>query len=375
MLSHLTRFKELTNVFKLGQDIQLENPQIDIRFYKFKSQRSFTGVCGEENSFISSDYVEENRAFEYPVFVPSNVQKHDEAILLLHGLNERNWAKYLPWAEHLCEKTGKAVILFPIAYHINRAPGTWSNPRFLQKILEMRRKLFGNDRSITFANVALSERLTAQPNRFYSSGRQSFDDIVKLMREIKAGKHPLLTKNSQVDIFAYSIGAFLSQVLLLANPEGYFDDTKLFMFCGGSVFNLMKGKSRSIMDENTYHTLLHHYQSGFWAEEIALHTGDDAMASFYSMINAKNNQTQRTNAFQAMSQRIKGISLAMDEVIPYQGVVQAMGHDCAAKSIQLMDFPYDYTHENPFPINQKTNQEEVNYSFHKVFDQAVSFLG
>lgn len=375
MTSHLSRYQTLSAQFQLGQNTHIDKQNIDIRFYPFKSQRSFTGVSGEENTFITSDDIAENQVFEYPVFVPSHVQKHDEAILLLHGLNERNWSKYLPWAEKLCAETGKVVILFPIAYHINRAPSTWSNPRFLQKILEFRRKLFSNDRSISFANVALSERLTQQPQKFYSSGRQSFDDIVKLITEIKAGKHPLLTKNANIDIFAYSIGAFLSQILLLANPEGYFSDTKLFMFCGGSVFNTMYGESRSIMDKSSYEVLLKHYQTGFWAEEIALNTGDSALAAFYSMIGEKNNQTHRTTTFETMCNRIKGISLASDKVIPYQGVEQALGHNNASKTITQLDFPYTYTHENPFPINSNTDQEAVDFAFKGVFERAVGFLG
>lgn len=374
-MSYLSRFKELSSQFTIGRNIEVQSSDIDVRFFEFKSQKSHTGVSGEINSFITSDSIQENEAFEYPVFVKSNVKKTNEVILLFHGLNERNWLKYLPWAERLCRQTGKAIILFPIAYHINRSPNNWSNPRFLQKILDLRRKLCGDDRSVSFANVALSERLSEDPQRFYSSGRQSFDDIVKLMTEIKAGKHPLLTKDTKVDVFAYSIGAFLSQVLFLANPNGYFSDAKLFMFCGGSIFNAMYGESRSIMDKSSYEKLLKYYQTGFWAEQIAMHTGDQAMASFYSMLTPDNDKSNRISIFEQMSNRMKGISLAFDKVIPYQGVVQALGRDCASKSITLLDFPYEYTHENPFPVSDKTNQSDVTESFDKVFDYAVNFLG
>ncbi|OJV35996.1 MAG: hypothetical protein BGO29_14310 [Bacteroidales bacterium 36-12] len=374
-MSYLSRFKELSSQFTIGRNIEVQSSDIDVRFFEFKSQKSHTGVSGEINSFITSDSIQENEAFEYPVFVKSNVKKTNEVILLFHGLNERNWLKYLPWAERLCRQTGKVIILFPIAYHINRSPNNWSNPRFLQKILDLRRKLCGDDRSVSFANVALSERLSENPQRFYSSGRQSFDDVVKLMTEIKAGKHPLLTKDTKVDVFAYSIGAFLSQVLFLANPNGYFSDAKLFMFCGGSIFNAMYGESRSIMDKSSYEKLLKYYQTGFWAEQIAMHTGDQAMASFYSMLTPDNDKLNRISIFEQMSKRMKGVSLAFDKVIPYQGVVQALGRDCAAKSITLLDFPYEYTHENPFPVSDKTNQSDVTESFDKVFDYAVNFLG
>lgn len=45
-------------------------------------------------------------------------------ILLLHGLNEKRWDKYLPWALRLVRGTGKAVMLFPISFHMNRTPAS-----------------------------------------------------------------------------------------------------------------------------------------------------------------------------------------------------------------------------------------------------------
>jgi hypothetical protein len=74
------------------------------------------------------------------------------------------------------------------------------------------------------------------------------------MNEIRRGKHPLLAKSCKVDIFAYSIGALMSQVLLSSDVEGHFDHSKLFMFCGGALFNEMNGSSRMIMDGDTFRT-------------------------------------------------------------------------------------------------------------------------
>lgn len=373
-MSYSARFQELSSQFKIGKNTEIENAGISVVFFPFKSHRSFTGVSGEINSFIISDSVEENEVFEYPVFVPSDVRRHNEVILLLHGLNERNWSKYLPWAEYLCKHTGKAVLLFPIAYHVNRSPHSWSNPRFLQKILDLRRTLHGNDRSLSFANVALSERLSHNPQRFYSSGRQSFDDIVKLIGDIKAGKHPLLDRKTKFDVFAYSIGAFLSQVLFLNNPNEYFSESKLFMFCGGSIFNSMCGESRSIMDKKSYEQLFEYYQTGFWAEKIAVNTGDEVMASFYSMLTPDNEKVKRTSTFRQMRERISGVSLALDKVIPYHGVVQALGHDCASKTITLLDLPYEYTHEVPFPVVKQADSQDVDEAFLQVFRRAAGFL-
>ena len=376
IMDYSIRFQKLAAQFCIGKDQQFEATDLIVRFFPFQSNANAANfVLNRVDTTVVNDFVEENEYFDYPVFVHSKVKKYNEMILLLHGLNERNWIKYLTWAEYLCNATGKAVLLFPIAYHVNRSPLSWSNPRCLQKVMELRRKLNGIDRSLSFANVALSERLSDNPHRFYNSGRQSYFDISRLMVDIKRGKHPLFEKDTKVDVFAYSIGAFLSQILFLTNPGECFSDSRLFMFCGGSIFNKMYGESRSIMDKKSFERLLEYYQTGFWAQDIAMNTGDDVMKAFYSMIAPDNAKESRMTMFRQMSQRIKGISLAMDKVIPYDGVVAALGHDCASKNITLLDLPYDYTHENPFPVNAGQNQQEVNHSFTRIFEQAADFLG
>lgn len=374
-MNYSIRFQELAAQFNIGKDVRLEDTDMIIRFFPFQSNNNAAEfVLNRVDTTVINDFVEENEYFDYPVFVHSKVRKYNEMILLLHGLNERNWTKYLAWAEYLCTATGKAVLLFPIAYHVNRSPLSWSNPRCLQKLMELRRKLNGNDRSLSFANVTLSERLSDNPHRFYNSGRQSYFDIARLMLEIKRGKHPLFEKDTKIDVFAYSIGAFLSQILFLTNPGECFSESRLFMFCGGSIFNEMYGESRSIMDKKSFERLLEYYQTGFWAEDIAMNTGDEVLKAFYSMIAEKNAKENRVAMFRQMNQRICGVSLARDKVIPYAGVVAALGHDCASKNITLLDLPYDYTHENPFPVNAGHNQQEVNNSFLKIFEQVAGFL-
>ena len=374
-MDYSNRFQELAAQFRMGNDVNLESSDLTIRFFPFQSNLTTGFVDSLLNDTIVGDFVCENERFDYPVFIESKTKQYKEVILLLHGLNERSWNKYLPWAEYLCQKTGKAILLFPIAYHVNRSPLTWTNPRFLQKIIELRRKLNGHDRSLSLANVALSERLSDNPHRFYNSGRQSYFDIVRLITEIKNGKHPLFAKDTKVDVFAYSIGAFLSQVLFLANPNGYFSESKLFMFCGGGIFSSMYGQSRSIMDRTSFEKLLAYYQTGFWAEKIALNTDDEVLKAFYSMIAFDNAKDTRIDTFRQMKQRIGGVSLALDKVMPYTGVVAALGHDCASRNITLIDLPYDYTHETPFPVVAGHDQNEVNHSFNRVFEQAAGFLG
>jgi len=374
-MTYTSRFQELLMNYKPGNRVELTDSSVLIQHMRFKSQSFFGNHSEKSDKWFVFNHAKENEIFKYPIFIHSKTKKTDQVILMLHGLNERNWNKYLSWAEYLCHYSGKAVVLFPIAYHMNRSPASWSNPRLLDKLLNTRRAYTGHDRSLSFANVALSERLSTHPELFYQSGRQSFDDIIKLIEEIKSGKHPLFYKNTHIDVFAYSIGAFLAQIIFLSNPFQYFSDARLFMFCGGGVFNSMHGTSRSIMDKQSFDTLFEFYQSGVWAEKETAATEDEALTAFYSMLTSNNEQTSRIEKFQHMHEQIKVISLKSDKVIPYEGVVQALGEECANQCMEVLDFPYHYTHENPFPIIRNTDSHAVDLSFRMVFDSAVEFLG
>ena len=372
MMNYTERFGMLNAAFDWDTTTVLPESTSTIRFCTFRSNTSLYFKASEPENLFSDD-VTENKSFTYPVFVPAGVEKSADVILLMHGLNERNWNKYLTWAEFLCNSTGKTVVLFPIAFHINRSPASWSDPRYLHAIYDLRKRRNANDRSLSLANVALSERITQAPYRFYSSGRQSVDDITQLVTDIKSGNHPLFCENTKVDVFAYSIGAFLSQIIFMTNPGNLFSDAKLFMFCGGSIFSDMFGQSRTIMDKQAFDRLFSYYLNDFPAQNEQ-DGCDKAFRSFYSMIAPERNATERVLFFNALKKRLSGISLQRDVVIPYQGVEKALGMELAHKCIDLLDFDFDYTHENPFPVNGRIDRKKVDASFEQVFSKAAEFL-
>ncbi len=300
--------------------------------------------------------------------------KSKDVIILLHGLNERRWDKYLPWAEYLTKETGKPVILFPIAFHMNRSPCAWSNPRDISNVLNVRRMYNKDDRYLTVANVALSERICQQPLRFYVSGKQSIFDLNELVHNMKEGIHPLFEKNTRVDIFAYSIGAFLSQIAIMADSEGIYSDSKLFMFCGGSIFSSMSGKSRSILDEKAFNVLLKYYLDTYPAILFSTEIRDSISQAFCSMIAPQWYEKERFSFFNNMGNNLSGISLSKDVVIPYKDIKEALGDNFTTSHIESLDFDYNYSHEVPFPITGKIDISTVNSSFNRVFSTAAQFL-
>jgi len=375
-----TRLKSLFNLE--ANRINIPFSDISIRMQEFSSSDGFSSSDISDNKAAIPIYypspdnkISENYRFTYPVFVKGNQEKYNHPILLLHGLNERSWLKYLPWAYYLAEHTGRPVILFPIAFHINRSPLDWANPRAMLPLLNYRKKNQPAADSASFVNVALSERLSDDPLRFFTSGRQSAYDIIRLVGQIHNGGHPLFEKDGQTDIFAYSIGAFLSEIIMLANPDGLFSETRLFMFCGGSVFSAMNGISKLIMDKKAFDGIYKFYMHDIDQEMEHNRPLSDYLKSnslgysFHSMIDFKNHQRFRDQRFREMRKRISTITLKNDKVVPAKDTFYTLDGNA-----EMFDFPYEYTHETPFPVTNQTLVPLVDKAFESVFSRAAKFL-
>lgn len=376
------RTQQLNSLFSYDKKAELEESRLEIlpfRFtqtigaseiYRFQQELAATEFCPVPDNRIS-----ENQSFTYTVFTPSGKEKRDKAIILLHGLNERTWEKYLTWAEYLAKNTGKPVILFPIAFHMNRTPLEWCNPRETLSWANNRKKEVEDPGSSTFANVALSSRLSKNPLRFYASGRESIYNLWQLVLEIKNGRHPLFKEDTSINLFAYSIGALLSQVLLLANPEKMFTDTRLFMFCGGSIFSEMNGNARDIMDKTAFDSLQQYYRNDFLEQRSLPNSfhNDFLEQAFKAMIREDVLQDYRENFFLRACNRIRAVSLKKDIVMPTGGVIKALGK-ISSKILEEIDFPFQYSHQMPFPLRSKTDPGLINQSFLNVFGKAAAFL-
>ena len=68
------------------------------------------------------------------------------------------------------------------------------------------------------------------------------------------------------------------------------------------------------------------------------------------------------------------LSKAAETVIGVDRLRKALGMELAHKCIDLFDFDFDYTHENPFPVNGRIDRKKVDASFEQVFSKAAEFL-
>jgi hypothetical protein len=232
----------------------------------------------------------------------------------------------------------------------------------------------------SFANIALSNRLTEDPMRFFNSGYQTTEDITKLLLTVRNGEHPIIPQTCNINIFAYSIGAFLAQIIMMGNPENLFTRSKLFIFCGGSVFSNMHGSSKLIMDSLAFDRVYSYYLNDFEKSITGKSPLVDFLSSsqigmaFRSMIDLGRFKTFRENILKKLRNQIHSITLLKDTVIPSNGVLATLGTFNKKDMVQVWDFPYIYSHENPFPILDSQFSNKVDYYFERVFSEASLFL-
>jgi len=358
-------------------------PGTDVRVVKemFRSRNGYTLPVvprpqGIFRSFFTGDEtLEGNNNFSYHIFLPAKPEKG--YIILLHGLNERTWDKYLQWALRLAKDTRKPVILFPIAYHMNRSPRTWFDRHAMMPAVAARMLSEPGAQLTTFANVALSTRMSMSPHRFFLSGYQAVNDLIALTEEIKGGSHKHISGEGVPDIFAYSIGVMLAQVFLLSREKPLPPESKLFLFCGGSALNMMNGTSKLIMDSKAFDRLISFYideiaakqkQGGDWLTKILEET--PVGEGYYSMSSVPRLKKVFGEPFRGTDGRVKAVTLASDRVIPAAGIKETM----RGANVETWNPAYQYTHENPFPLFTGELSAEVDSTFERLFDTASSFL-
>ena len=374
-MEYTKTYNKLKSIFTIENErISIPDSDIKINNIGFRSDIPLNEFSNKYDTQIA-----ENKSFSYSIFSPRK-KESDKVILLLHGLNERTWVKYLSWAYYLAQSTDSYVILFPISFHINRSPSSWKDPRAMVHFMKDRNSSLGKISMSSFANIALSNRLTEDPMRFFKSGYQTTSDIVKLLSGIRNGEHEIIPKTNKFNIFAYSIGAFLAEIILMGNPVNLFSESKLFIFCGGSVFSNMQGSSKLIMDSYAFNRVYNFYLNDF--EETL--TGKSPLVDFLqssqigmafrAMIDLGRLKTFRENILKNLRGQIHSLSLLKDSVIPCKGVVSTLCSSDMPDIVDIWDFPYTYAHENPFPIFDSSHSKKVDYWFERVFSEATLFL-
>lgn len=402
-MKYIDLFNHLKKVVNYSDnEIEIDDETV-IRNFTFESNYRFIlpGGLGNNDDYeyipgIPEDYepdviqemlnkkdaeIPENIKFRYHMMMPKKEIKSKGIIFLFHGFNEKTWYKYLPWAKYILEKTGKSIVMFPIAFHMNRAPAAWSDTREMYRVSEQRKERHPDILCSSLSNVAISTRLHNKPQRFIWSGLQTYYDVIDFVEHIKADLHPAIDKDASIDFFSYSIGTFLGEILMMSNKNNYFSESKYATFCGGAIFNRLSPVSKFILDSEAnvslYSFVVEHLESHMKRDEVLrhyMHTEPEGN-NFRSMLNYRTLTLEREKRFREMSHQFYAVTLAKDEVVPpyeVMNTLQGSRRDIPA-NIEILDYPYKYIHEDPFPALSKI-ADEVDKQFRYTFDKISNFL-
>lgn len=342
------------------------------------------GGAMEEIVKISDAEIAENRQFKYLILREDSPRLSEGVIFLFHGLNEKDWTKYLPWAQALQARTGKAVVMFPTAFHMNRAFKIWHDSRLMANLSKSRSGIFSQIRESSFVNAAISTRLHFAPARFFLSGLETYANVISLVEQIRAGQHEYIEAQASVDFIGYSAGAFLTQILLMADRDGLFSQSRGVLFCGGALLSRMHLTSRYIMDSEAHQAIQYFYTGDFdehlRQDENLRHHYDKAKRGglfFRSMLSERYtdaNQIRRQRLGEIGS-RLKAISLAQDQVMrPHEiqaSLVDSEGR--LAVPTQVLDYEHPYSHVMPFSHLPK-HEAASNEAFQHTFDIITKHL-
>ncbi|MFD0700917.1 DUF6051 family protein [Myroides pelagicus] len=399
--------ERLKQLFQQDSDVVKDDVLgVEIHKYPFFSKQADGILIGSERLFCSAhqeeleesfvkytedtdtlldvpDYsVKENLNYTIAVVKPMDKPVCDEVIVMYHGLNEKKWDKYLPWAYALTKRTGKAVVLFPISFHMDRTPWQWSDRKLMFEIAQKRAADWKQNSDSSYVNAAISTRMEAHPQRMFWSGLQTYYDFIDWERALRAGAFDVLSPRATIDLFGYSIGSFLSIILMMANPLGILSQAKLVCFCGGMTIDRMFPVSKYIMDGRATimmqkifaqllttnfaaESRLNHYQ------DRVLHPGE---SWFKTMLRYNHFQGERESRLRELEKQILSINLKTDEVAPPVEALNMLKgpYRDIAIDVNIFDFPFKYSHMVPFPLTSK-NAEEVDVQFNLIMDKMAQF--
>ena len=317
--------------------------------------------------------IQENNDFRYHVLMPAHVEKARNVVIMLHGLNERYWTKYLPWAASVAETTGHAVVLFPLAFHMNRAPALWADPQRMAHLSRERKQALPALTSSSFVNAAISARLCEQPERFVLSGLESYYDLITLVEIIKSGLHPAVDKDATIDFFTYSIGTLLGDLLMMSNMSGYFSASRHVSFCGGPVVSGLHPESKFILDSEAVRKLRQCLLSKDRLEAL-LSDNSEVEKAFRCMLDYGTGSSERQERLQGMGARRYVIALADDHVVMVNEIRNTFGEkEKNGIHVDIMQYTYKYRHEDPFPVLKKMFSN-IDRQYQRTFDKICHFL-
>lgn len=286
----------------------------------------------------------ENESFHAALCVPEHGAPFRELCVLFHGLNEGTEAKLLPWAVNLARR-GTPALIFPSSLHLSRRPSSFLSARgdaFAE------RRVVANNARVSPYNAMLSQRMATRPDRFLRGALQTYRDVVDVARALERGTFAdPFAKGARMSFLGYSIGGYLAQLALLANPEGLFSESRALLFSTGAALAQVRPQTILILDVDAQDQLTRYYDNDEsragrlpLLDELGANEGERRWlpAMLYADASLR-------GGLQSLGARVRGLLNTTDLVFPPEAVRDAL------EGIAIDDIALGL-HELPF--NQST---------------------
>ena len=305
-----------------------------------------------ESSEPSDQTIGENIHFRYPLVVhhaPRHLRGQQNRVLILfHGLNERSFTKYVPWAYQIWQHTGIPVVLFPLTFHINRVLPAWG---LTQQESYARRAAIPDNENAHHFNAVISDRIGTHPERFFWGAEQSYWDIVDLARTIRRGHHPHFAEGTRIDLLGFSAGGYIPLALLLEDPENLFSDSRGIIFASGASVRDVNLSSHLIVDHMAEIALMKLFVK--YRERLAsprlrhwldLHGEGTWFNAFCGLLP---NRTRLEARLREIAPRLLGVANSNDQVMPPGAIMNALQGIRRDTGVRVEELNLGI-HENPF---------------------------
>ena len=326
--------------------------------------------------------VKENTEFRYPLVrdhtTPGRRKRYTRGLVILHGLNERSFTKYVPWAFQLWKGLEIPVILFPLTFHINRVHPGWLHEQ--KEDFCRRRALPGNENYHRF-NAVISDRLGSHPERFFWGAIQSYWDLVELVAMIDAGNHPHFEPGARIDVLGFSAGGFVALALLLENARNLFSNSRGILFSSCAAMRDISLSSYLIVDQLAeialmnlfvkYQQKLSNQRLNHWLDH---HAEGTWIRSFCGLMPDRARLTAR---LKEIAPRLLGIANTNDQVVPAGAMYNALQGIRRDTGVRMEELALGI-HENPFvsssydPADRSIITESLNVErFGDAFEEFI----
>ena len=337
-----------------------------------------------EGSELTDRSIEENIRFRYPLLRDhqgGTLRRAGEVLILLHGLNERSFTKYIPWAYQVWAQAHMPVLLFPISFHINRVRRAWGQTQ--QECYRRRVEIPGNEHAHRF-NAVMSDRLHANPERFFWGALQSYWDIIDIIGAIRQNRHPHFVPETRVHLLGFSAGGYIALSLLLENAHRWFDDSRAVMFASCAALRDVNLASNLIIDHAAEVALVKtyvKYREKHMSRRLAHWFNDHSEGQWFNAFcGLMPDRTRLELRLREVAPRLLGIANTNDQVMTSGAMLNALQGIRRDTGVCIRELALGI-HENPFSAadyHQRERQMITEFldveRFGGAFEQFVQML-